>query len=248
MKTFHHGGRIGDLIYALWTVKKLGGGKLYISDYHKGNWDLNIADQVADFVVRQPYIYEIELIKHKELPKVDYDLQKAEDDFNPHMFPYFDKFGPWPGNTLIAERYAVHFGLTFDFAPWITNIGGGKRFDIVFNCPLRRSIFGLVRWGNILHELSETYDVLIVGKENMEEWRDAAPNAYFTYGNFINTADNIARSKLFLGAISSCYVVAESIGMKRFTEHANGCFNVTTMEILNNRTDEDIMNLIRSSI
>ncbi|KKK83146.1 hypothetical protein LCGC14_2796270, partial [marine sediment metagenome] len=36
-KVFHHGGRIGDMLFALYTMKALGGGQLMVSDYHGVN-------------------------------------------------------------------------------------------------------------------------------------------------------------------------------------------------------------------
>ena len=88
MKTFHHGGRFGDLFYALWTMKELGGGELLLSDYHSPGWSLEQAKTLFSFLMYQPFIQAVEFRRHKDIQsdEVDYDLQKAEDDFNPVFF------------------------------------------------------------------------------------------------------------------------------------------------------------------
>lgn len=244
MKTFHHGGRIGDMVFALWTMKALGGGKLYVSDYHKGNWDLSIAKSMEDFLIKQRYIDSVEFIRYADLPKVDYDLQKAEDDYNPEKFHTWDPTGPWPGNANIAQRYATHFGLEFDGEPWLIKepwIG----FDIVFHCPLRRSIIK-ERWSDLLFQLDlDGYASVVVGREDEDYWISKIPFALFNHGDLYTSYRLISSCKVFVGSVSSCNAIAEGLGKPTVVEQADGCFNVRPTVSINGKLDNEIIRHIR---
>lgn len=244
MNTFHHGGRIGDMVFALWTMKALGGGKLYVSDYHKGNWSLEIAKSMESFLIAQPYVDSVEFVKYQDLPKVDCDLQKAEDDFNPEKFPAFDPSGPWPGNVNIAERYAVHFGLKFDGEPWLKH-EPWICFDIIFHCPLRRSVIR-DRWSDILFTLDMiSYALAVVGEEDKHYWLRKLPFSLFSFGDLYTTYRLISSCKVFVGAVSSCNAIAEGLGKPTVVEQADGCFNVRPTVSVNKMSDQEIVSTIR---
>lgn len=247
MNTFHHGGRIGDLIFALWTMKRLGGGKLIVSDYHQGNWSLELASSMVSFLEMQSYIEEVSVVPYAERGEVDYDLQKAETDRNPEAFPDYRPESGWPGNANILRRYAIHFGLDSEYVewrkhptPWLEMDPLKREVDVAFHCPIRRSVRLWQDWILILRALyREGIRVEIMGREPI------MGNLNYT---LLDSASAIQRAKIFLGTVSSCNAVAEGLGKTRLVEQAPDCFNVhvdppsLSINLLSN---EEIVRLVK---
>jgi len=231
MTVFHSAGRIGDLLFALWTMKALGGGQLVVSDFHKGNWDLDIARSMTDFLMLQPYIKDVAVTSYVALGSIGYDFQHAETDYNPEAFG-MSREEPWPGRALIAQRYAGHFGLTFDGLPWLRS--ATMNCDVAFHCPMRRSVREKNDWITILESLSQSgLDIVILGKEP----------PFDDMGRFdlVNSAQYVNGAKCFLGVVSSMNALAEGLGKKRFVEHAPDCWNVTPGVVINGMSNDEIV-------
>ena len=211
-KVFHHGGRIGDMIFALYTMKALGGGQLVVSDYHKKGWDFGIAATMRDFLATQPYVDGVYFVSHSSLGAIDHDLQHAEDDKNPEAFLEWHG-GSWPGNCNIRKRYAVHFGVEYDpEAVWLT-APQTKEVDVAVHIPQRRSVRSTKDWHEILGELGDLR-VALLGEEGGGT------------DSLLESADYINSAKVFLGVVSSCNALAEGLGKRRLVEQADGCDNV----------------------
>ena len=212
-KVFHHGGKFGDLIFALYTMKALGGGQLVVSDYHGVGWSLEIARTMEGFLLAQSYIEDVWFQPYTTPGTVDYDLQHAEDDKNPEAFPEWHG-GSWPGNCNIKKRYAVHFGVEYDpEAIWLT-APKTKEVDVVVHLPMRRSVRSGADWNNILDGLSGL-KVVVLGEEGL-----------IGTDSLLESADYINSAKVFLGVVSSCNALAEGLGKRRLVEQADGCDNV----------------------
>ncbi|KKM76751.1 hypothetical protein LCGC14_1377030 [marine sediment metagenome] len=214
-KVFHHGGKFGDMLFALYTMKALGGGQLMVSDYHGVNWDLKVAETMRSFLLHQSYVKSVVLIDYDDLDygRVDYDLQHAEDDKNPEAFPEWHG-GSWPGNCNIRKRYAVHFGVEYDpEAVWLT-APHTRIVDVAVHLPMRRSVRKIGDWDEILDGLKELR-VAVLGEEGV-----------LGTDNLLETADYINSAKVFLGVVSSCNALAEGLGKRRLVEQADGCDNV----------------------
>ena len=211
-KVFHHGGKFGDMIFALYTMKALGGGQLVVSDYHGVNWNLEIARTMEGFLLAQSYIDYVEFVPYSTPGIVDYDLQHAEDDKNPEAFPEWHG-GSWPGNCNIRKHYAVHFGVEYDpEAVWLT-APATKEVDVAVHIPQRRSVRSRADWMKILDGL-RGLRVAILGEEGLGT------------DSLLETADYINSAKVFLGVVSSCNAIAEGLGKRRLVEQADGCDNV----------------------
>lgn len=118
----HHGGRIGDLIFALYTVKycaKVCGRpvELIISNYHRPGWSLEIAKTMESLLLEQEYIKTVtyldlgdgeqptvEQLKKALPPDTLCLVQQVEAVSNPELFPEWNTES-WPGNVNIAKRY-----------------------------------------------------------------------------------------------------------------------------------------------
>ena len=216
MNTFHHGGRIGDLIFALWTIRKLGGGILYLSDYHHPNWGFDTIESLRSLLESQSYISAVVPVPYKymSLKHVDYDLQKAEDGPN--------------GVTHIAERYARFFGLEYDGMPWL-EVEPRRLASVTFHIPMRRSVRSKADWWEITGKLS---DMAIIGHEDI---CGVAPET------LLETAQYIAGADVFVGTVSSCNALAEALGKPNLVEQASGCYNVRPTLSLNGLSNGEVV-------
>ena len=237
MTVFHSGGRIGDLLLALWTMKALGGGCLVVTDFHKGNWDLDIARSMTDFLLLQFYIDDVDVVSYDARGSINYDFQQAETDYNPEAFG-ISREESWPGRALIAQRYAGHFGLTFDGLPWLR--AATILCDVAFHCPMRRSVRRAEDWMVILKSLSRSgLHVVIVGKE--------PPFANPEPFDLLDSAQYVDGAKCFLGVVSSMNALAEGLGKKRFVEHAPGCWNVTPGVVINGMSNDEVVRQVTAA-
>jgi hypothetical protein len=71
--TFKHSGATGDIIFSLPTIKALGGGRLYITNFHQQR-----AESIKKLIEIQPYITDVVICDDAV---VDHDLNKFRDVF-----------------------------------------------------------------------------------------------------------------------------------------------------------------------
>jgi hypothetical protein len=235
LKTFHHGGRLGDCLFALYTIKELGGGRLALSLYQQGGWYKYMIDALLPLIEYQSYIEDCGQCDQEDRHQYDVDFVKYENMFNPLMFPEWE--GPdWPGNIHIGKRYAACAGVTW--SPGRAWLQAPQTYvddlDIVFHAPMRRCMRDPDRWADIIRNLCiDEYNIAVIGsKEDIEDWEPRLHSkSDFTYygkkrdfsktgsmtlvipDNFLQAADYINSAKLFMGAISSCHAIAEGLGV-----------------------------------
>lgn len=246
--SFHHGGRLGDCLYAMYAVKNLlqegEKAKIILTDFQEGSWDVNYIRALLPLLVHQDYVsdtaYELFSEKFtnpdarqaaiKQLALcVDYDLHDAELDYNPELFPEWN--GPhWPGNCHIAKRYAVHFGLEFDpEAVWLTAPKKGD-YDVVVHAPKRRLSIqdnGFALLLKALHKGGAKIAV-IGGPHDFNEWNadlTAGQAQFICPSDMLEFAALINGAKVFVGTASSGGVIAEGLKKQRFMDIGDGCFN-----------------------
>lgn len=115
MKTFRHGGKIGDIIYSLPTIRELGGGILYLPEKTPDGCD-SLYSSLKDLLLMQPYIKEVREypsgLPYMELAPgihIDYDLDRA-------------RLQPMKGVIHIVKRYMDAFGVKVNNWqwPWLT--------------------------------------------------------------------------------------------------------------------------------
>jgi hypothetical protein len=105
-KTFRHGGKIGDAIFSLPTIRELGGGILYLPERTPDACS-NLYSGLKDLLLQQPFIKEV-----REYPSglpymqlapdihIDYDLDRA-------------RLQPMKGVVHIVKRYMDAFGINY---------------------------------------------------------------------------------------------------------------------------------------
>lgn len=253
-RRFHHGGRLGDALYALYTVWRMGGGEFYLSLYHTPGWNEKMLRSLLPFIEYQKYITKADMCEQP--PRfgdldITHDLHAAEGDFNPEDFPEWT--GPsWPGNGVsILKRYALHFGIQPDFEDiWLT-APQTKDVDIVFHMPQRRCIRDYDEWIRILLILAQHYKkkvIILAGPDDAYEWGDMTKSVeVIVPAAYLETADWINSAKLFIGGASSCNVCAEGLKKWRMVEIADGCFDIyakgRTGFTINQWSPEDVISM-----
>lgn len=257
--TFHHGGRFGDCLAALYTVKAIceRDGKqadLYLSDFQKGNWSLEAAKTLVPFLKTQPYIHDVQVVPWTLLNEhgFDYDLHDAECVENPQDFPEWDGKS-WPSNIHLAKRYAHYFGIPWNpEAIWIERaigISGVAPFDVVFHAPLRRTVDQEQLRQTVRLLCEKGARVLVVGSEiDYLEWQTALTEFGVTFvasHSFLDTWFYLSTAGCFLGAVSSVNMLAEAMKIPRFVQVAPGCDNVyaqgNTGYTINGWTPEEVL-------
>ena len=255
MNRFHHGGRVGDALYALYTVKKLGGGEFYLSLYHTPGWDEGLINSLLPLIEHQRYITKVGQCppppRFGDLD-ITHDLHAAENDFNPEHFP--DWQGPtWPGDKVpILKRYAVHFGIEPDFEEIWLAAPKTREADVVFHMPHRRMIRDPDLWVRLLLTLKNHYKlkvVILAGENDKSEWAEFTNQLDVVVPeNFLETADWINSCNVFVGAASSCNVIAEGLKKWRMVDIAPGCDDIyacgRTGFTMNTMQPGDIISLI----
>jgi len=250
-------------VYALYTVKALGGGAVLLSTFHWPAWDIEMAESMMPFLRHQEYIDAAGIFSvpigqmerwracgtiPKGIDTCSFNLWKAETDHNPEAFPEWHG-RVWPGNCHIAKRYAVHFGVEWDpESKWLT-APTTKKVDVIFHMPLRRIVRNRKQWFWILNRLQETgYSVIILGGPNdIDEWSGRSEFHTCCPKDFLETADYINSAKLFIGGASSCNTVAEGLKKRRIVELAPDCDDTypygDTGHYANDMSDEKIVQL-----
>lgn len=266
--TFHHGGRFGDCIAALYAVEQLcarEGKKAHIilSDFHAPvGWDEGKARSLLPFLETMPYVERATFVPYKLLDTkgFDYDLHAAEDMMNPQDFPEYDG-SPWPGNVHLAKRYAHYFGFPFNpehvWIPSVTVASWGPYYDVVFHAPLRRTVdqeqlrrivAGVRAAGKSVCVLGDSQDYL--------EWQKSLEQfgiEFIGEGNDWNmTKYLVSVAQCFLGAVSSVQMLAEAMKKPRFVQVAQGCNNIyaqgVTGHTINGMEPEKVVELILHTI
>lgn len=113
-KTFRHGGKIGDCIYSLPTIRELGGGVLYLPERTPDACN-NLYSSLKDLLLQQSYIKEVREYP-SDLPymglapdiHIDYDLDRA-------------RLQPLKGVIHIVKRYMDAFVVNYPNwkEPWL---------------------------------------------------------------------------------------------------------------------------------
>lgn len=125
MKTFRHGGKMGDVIFSLPTIRELGGGILYLPERTPDGCS-NLYSFMKSLLELQPYITEV-----KEYPSglaygelapginIDYDLDLARKQ-------------RMKGRVHIVKRYLDAFGVKLDNwkEPWLEPLCFGYEYDL----------------------------------------------------------------------------------------------------------------------
>lgn len=230
VKTFRHGGKIGDCIYALPTIRELDGGILYLPERTPDACN-NLYSSLKDLLLQQPYIKEV-----REYPSglpygvlapeihIDYDLDQARNQ-------------PLKGVIHIVKRYMNAFGVNYPGwkEPWLKLENISFRWSfwqeikssqyVLINYTGRHimndqfKITSKVDWNKILKSLNFPY--YFVGHK--DEWEafckmTETEMPYLRTGNILEVALLMREAQAIYCNQSACVAIAQGLGKTYFLE------------------------------
>lgn len=223
---FYHGGHLGDLVYALYTLKRLddigeGPIDLAIGPGQPICWDESHIEAAFSLCAVQPYINSCEIV------------DSAPDDlecFMPGMYDlrnqkYFFEWhgGSLPGNMLLRKRWYMPYMMKrFGFRkaiqllnhdePWLS-VNSNTVSDVIMHLPKRKLCRSPQEWERIVAALSDLdISVTMIGGSDISEWNGELSSVQRLHpGSLLAAAEMIAGAKLFLGGPSAPYAIAEGL-------------------------------------
>jgi hypothetical protein len=243
-KTFRHGGKVGDCIFALPAIRELGGGILYLPEQTPDGCSA-LYSSLKDLLLQQSYIKEVREypsgLPYMELAPeihIDYDLDRA-------------RLQPLKGVIHIVKRYMDAFGVNYPNwkEPWLTV--GQKPFErtwwnipdeyVLINYTGRHivneqlKITSRVNWTEVIKSIKKP--VYFVGHEN--EYHNFVNR--FTGLPFLKT-DNLLQLALLIKGAHSIYcnqssvlALAQSMAKQYYLDvkpHKTNCLLYTNNEHL----------------
>lgn len=220
---FYHSGDFGDIIYALPTIKSMGGGVLAIGPEMKLGFEvrtrqrftLEVFQIIAPLLRIQPYLADVQF--SLTMPQVDTDLNQFRRYFvdEPELRRKGDR------RLNLAETHLWTFKQPLDACckPWLVV----DRIEKVPNRPVL--IHRSPRWRNNEFPWDQVLaahgkHASFIGMESEYEeftkaWGHVCTVPYIKTANFLELARLIAGSELFIGNQSAPYAIAE--GLKKNT-------------------------------
>lgn len=228
MKTYRHSGTLGDLIYSLPIVKKLGGGEFKVAinniedcvaKYSWGNPDWAKVDPAhvgrfkeSDYLKLKPLLERQSYIQaatmwHKGDPDADVDL----DHFRSVQFRTFE------GNYV--EGYHKAFNLPFTEADyeetWLEADPNPVAPIVVYRSARYNDADGIAKWREIVKDVDLAANGTFVGVESERQdfIRDIGVDVPLCpIRNFLDLANVIAGAELVLCNQSFTYSLAMGLG------------------------------------
>ena len=231
MTTFKHSGTLGDLIYGLYMVKKMGGGKFQVAleniencvakygyrpedvdPQHKGRFTAKDFACLYPLLLNQDYISDVIGWKQND-PEPDVDL----DHYRSVLYRTFE------GNILQAYHIALNqpFKMADYDAPWLTADSIETKPIVISRSARYRPPNGERGWRNIIADADLENNAVFVGT--------TAEHADFiqTFGieveyrpvkDFLELASIINGAELFVGNQGFAYSLAIGLGKSTVLE------------------------------
>jgi len=234
LQKFYHSGDLGDVIYSLPTIKRLGGGILYISpDYT----DMSIRDPMT---LRKTKELKL-ILKEQEYIKEVYFTEKKPEDIDIDLNRFRKPIITWIENGYdidelnvfrkkpLAKLYEEEFNLNDTYIhPFLKS-----KISTVFSdkpIVINRSERYLNRkfpWRKIIEEYREKIIFIGLKNEYKKFVKEIGEVEYFYTKTYIEAFRVISGCKLFIGNQSFCYSLAE--GLKK------NCIQETSEDVCNSQ-------------
>ena len=210
-RRFKHSGDIGDLLYALPTIRALGGGTLALchSDFTRQPMSPATAEALTPLLLLQPYIEGVELYE-PDLP-LSYDLDQ---------FRAFWKAHGHYGNT-IANYHLSTFGLDSDEVnvPWLKVDFAMplEKYPVIFHRSPRHQNHRFP-WRRIVDRYRGQATFVGLAEEHQAFCAAFGEVPYYPTADFLELARLIAGCRLYVGNQSAPYAVAEGLKVNSIQE------------------------------
>jgi hypothetical protein len=231
MRTYKHSGTLGDLIYSLYIVKKMGGGLFnvaienlercvkkygylpeHIDNQHRGRFTQQDFNMLLPLLKRQNYITGIASWKHG-MAEPDVDL----DRFRGVLFREFE------GNYI--EAYHRTFGLPFSIqdydTPWLESDPIKIAPIVVSRTARYRDPNGTAIWTSIVKDVDLPNNGVFVGTE--VEHKDFTSTVgvdipYYKVNDFLELSNIVAGAELVMANQNFVYSLAMGLGKDSILE------------------------------
>ena len=215
MKTFLHGGDLGDVIYALPAIRALGGGCLYLSEANYGREPLTAArrDVLVPLLEQISYLQKIDV--HRGEP-VDVDFAN---------FRAFQR----PGERNLAQDHLACCGLPLDLADdaWIDRPAlrePGVRFALVIH-RTERYRNPRFPWKTIVEKFGRRASFVGLTREYLDFVNQNGSVFFRPTKNLLEMAELIADCRIFIGNQSVGYALAEAMKVDSVLEAYPDCLD-----------------------
>lgn len=230
---FYHGGHLGDLIGALYSIKMYGGGHIFIGPHDHLNWSETLQRAGVSLCAYQQYIHHAERVElkpdflthdftHTWSDQKEWQSEKTgigwqfeyDTSISSCSLKKRDFFNLFKYQHTVPEmlRMLDHNG------PWITS-PKTKAFDVVCHFPGHKICRDPEEWRAIFREMSMVLglNVAMIGGADIEWWGDDCCPLIHPM-DLLEAADYINSAKLFIGVSSAPYHIAEALDQFRFVE------------------------------
>jgi hypothetical protein len=216
---FGHSGDMGDVIYALPTIRAAGGGVLYLYHQPGKTWHGMDAGKVASLrslLIQQSYIFDVVFCSSGQPPFAsDHDLNGFRDHWQ-------------PGRNLADMHLATHgFGTEHRDDQWLSVDYGCPKMPVIFARSERcRNV--AFPWNRIWKTYHDRAGFVGSQREHEDFCRTIGMVPWFPTADLAELARVIAGCVLFVGNQSCPAAIAE--GLKRpivlevYPPMANCCF------------------------
>jgi hypothetical protein len=201
MKTYSHSGATGDMVFSLPTIREMGGGKLYITNFHKQR-----AESIKKLIEVQEYITEVMICDGK--PDGCIDLDKFRNHASHHV--------------NLVEAHFTGQGLRVDKAKWkdgwltLPNEITKGNYSVI-NRTTNYEDWGF-NWKNEYEHLKSISEkVFFIGYEEEYELFKSTfqvDDIEFYPCDFLDGAYFIAGAKMFTGCYSCWSTIAMGLGLE----------------------------------
>jgi len=210
MASFLHSGDLGDAIYALPSVRSLGGGEVYFASrpWTRTRWGANLLCVIAPLFEATGYAKAL--------------LHDGE--WIDHDFSTFRNGGYKLGDT-IYERQRRWVGAERNLEPWLT-AEPNKVFPIIINRASRWPGWHFP-WKRIIEEFYEEIAFIGLPEEHAAFQKEFGKVFFLPCADLLEAAQIINGAQLFIGNQSACNAIANGLGKKILLEvcsFAPDCF------------------------
>jgi|GEM_PF-965832 len=226
-QTFYHSGDIGDVIYALPTIRALGGGILYLGPEVNQPFGVRprqgitekTCENLRGLLEAQPYIHQV--VFAPKSPVVDYDLNK----FRLYWKGFFKSDlealwarKRWFKSFPLAWINAAAFGVDFDETqPWLSAQKNGCHKAIII-ARSERARGKMFPWRDIVKRIG--LDCAFVGtpQEHQDFCNRFGRVEFLPTPTLLDLAVVIAGAELFIGNTSAPLAIVQGLAKKRIVE------------------------------
>jgi 2-polyprenyl-3-methyl-5-hydroxy-6-metoxy-1,4-benzoquinol methylase len=210
--SFFHSGDFGDIIYALPTIKAMGGGSLFIgpSVQHKTRLSMTAehVEVMRPLLEMQPYIHELSFVE--KAPEIDIDLNQ----FREYLLTEHTKMAEGARRLNLAEAHLYTFKVPLDAcqSAWLTIDTPTELNDypvLIHRSPRwRNSDFP---WAKIMERHGKRAAFVGLPSEYNAFVADWGYLTYLPTKDFLELARLIAGCRLYIGNQSLPYAICEGL-------------------------------------